>query len=87
LVCNCKHPGLHFHRHLSLWCSSAVVAQFRHPMYLVSYGPRSRHTWLHIVVPILFVSFSSFNLRSRLNSKTLTDLLEHIPDMHWSPRS
>jgi hypothetical protein len=38
-----------------------------------------------IVAPILFVSFSSSKLRSRLTSKTLTDLLEHIPDMHWSP--
>jgi hypothetical protein len=38
-----------------------------------------------IVAPILFVSFSSSKLRSRLTSKTLTDLLEHIPDMHWLP--
>lgn len=35
-----------------------------------------------VVAPILFVSFSSSKLRSRLTSKTLTDLLEHIPDMH-----
>jgi hypothetical protein len=37
-----------------------------------------------IVAPILFV-ISTFSLfRSRYTDKTSTDLLEHLPDMHWS---